>query len=98
MSDQEDLGEIISRPASHPIATTLLVVSMLGTLLAIGFVWAELFGSYLPAGVKVVSKSRKIAEKHVHNHYAADFGKDGDLMTQVEKDLGITPTIGGSGN
>ena len=45
MSDQ---AEIITRPPSHPLATSLLAASMLGTIGAIAIVWMELFGEYMP--------------------------------------------------
>lgn len=45
MADQE----IISRPPSHPLATSLLGASILGTIGAIAFVWLELFGEYMPS-------------------------------------------------
>jgi hypothetical protein len=45
MADQE----IITRPPSHPLATSLLAASILGTIGAIAFVWLELFGEYMPA-------------------------------------------------
>lgn len=45
MADQE----IITRPPSHPLATSLLGASILGTIGAIAFVWLELFGEYMPS-------------------------------------------------
>jgi len=100
MADEQ---EIISRPPSHPIATTLLLVSMIGTGLAIFLVWQELFGEYLPTpqpGAKAVLDSKKIAENHTRNHYANDFkgSSDDKLMNDVEKDLGIKAGNGVGGD
>lgn len=101
MADEQ---EIISRPPSHPIATTLLLVSMIGTGLAIFLVWQELFGEYLPTpqpGAKAVLDSRKIAENHTRSHYENDFGKtstDKNLMAEIEKELGIKAGNGVGGD
>lgn len=93
MSD--DLQEIISRPPSHPIATTLLVTSIFGTILAIFFVWQELFGEYLPTAAPGQSNnSRTIAEQHLHDHYGRDF-KGQNILADVEKELGINSKVGG---
>ncbi|MBL4844461.1 MAG: hypothetical protein JKY65_02950 [Planctomycetes bacterium] len=90
MADEQ---EIISRPPSHPIATTLLLVSMIGTGLAISLVWQELFGEYLPSdpggGAQTIS-SKNIAENGTRNHYEKDFkGSDKNLMADIEKELKI---------
>jgi hypothetical protein len=94
----EDHQEIISRPASHPIATTLLILSMLATILGIAFVWAELFGEYLPAPKPGETpgnhSARKIAEKHVKDHYKVDFPNE-NTMGDIERVLGISSQVGG---
>ena len=94
MSD--DMQEIISRPPSHPIATTLLVLSMLGTIASIAIVWSELFGEYLPAppqGQK--NDSLVIAEQSRTKHYEQDFkGSSDDLIADIEKELGVSSTVG----
>ena len=93
MADDEQ--EIISRPASHPIATTLLVVSMIATGLAIFFVQQELFIEYLPSpgpGQPAGDyPSKRIAENHLHDHYKEDkaFKQSADLMADIEGELGI---------
>lgn len=93
MADEEQ--EIISRPPSHPIATTLIFVSIAGTIAAIAFVWAELFGEYLPTPAPgQPNASKVVAERHIHDHYAEDFGKSSDVTAEIEKELGISSTIG----
>lgn len=44
---ESEQPEIIPKPPSHPITTSLLIISFFATLLGIGFVWNELFGNYL---------------------------------------------------
>ena len=97
MSD--DQAEIIARPPSHPIATTLIIVSMLATILSIGLVWNELFTEYLPSGkgrkIDKHHKSKTIAEKHRKDH----FGADKDFRVSIEEELGgkdrpLSSTIG----
>lgn len=101
MADEQ---EIISRPPSHPIATTLLLVSMIGTGLAIFLVWNELFGEYLPTprpgGPAQAVSSKKIAEGHIRTHYENDFGKvsEKDMLREIEKELGITAGNGVGGD
>ncbi len=93
MADEDQ--EIISRPPSHPIATTLIMVSIVGTIAAIAFVWVELFGEYLPTpppGQR--NDSKVIAERHLHDHYKEDFGAAADVLAEVEKELGISATVG----
>jgi hypothetical protein len=98
MSDDQ---EIISRPPSHPIATTLLVVSMIATGLAIFIVWQELFVEYLPSQAPGQAASdfpsRAIAENHYHDHYKRDKGlkHSGNLMADIEAELGIKGNDGG---
>jgi hypothetical protein len=101
MSDEQQ--EIISRPPSHPIATTLLVCAMLGMITCITIVSMELFTEYLPTpaqGVTVdpIHNSMNVTKLHRHNHYEADFKKldQEQLLTQIEKEeLKITSSIGG---
>ncbi|RMG17414.1 MAG: hypothetical protein D6731_04200 [Planctomycetota bacterium] len=87
MSD--DGGAIIARPPSHPIATSLLICCVLGTLICIGIVWNELFTEYLPSpgpGVKIDKShnSKSIAEKHRRDHYGADPA----FRVSIEEELG----------
>lgn len=100
MADEQ---EIISRPPSHPIATTLLLVSMIGTGLAIFLVWTELFGEYLPTpapGAAQAVSSKKIAEGHLREHYEADFkgSNEKDMLREIESKLGITAGNGVGGD
>lgn len=101
MSD--DAGEIITRPPSAPVAVTLLICSILGTILAIAIVWVELFSEYLPGQgpgsppldpLMTQHASMKIAEKHVRDHYAVDYGTASDLLAEVEKELGVSSRLG----
>ena len=97
----DDQAEIIARPPSHPIATTLIIVSMLACIFCIGLVWDELFTEYLPgkaSGRKIDSnhKSMEIADKHRKNH----FDSDRDFKVSIEEELGgkdrpLSSTIGG---
>lgn len=99
MSD--DQPEIIARPPSHPIATTLLIIAAIGTSLAIALVWAELFGEYMPTqGPETPQWKLKehapkgYAEKGgPHDYYEKDYGK-GDILQGVETDLGVSSSIG----
>jgi hypothetical protein len=99
MSD--DQSEIISRPPSHPIATTLIIISMLATMLCIGLTWDELFSEYLPTpgpGVKIDKShsSVKIASDGRKDHFAADR----DFKVSIAEELGgkdrpLSSSIGG---
>ena len=87
MSD--DQAEIISRPASHPIATTLLSVSMIATIICISLTSSELFTEYLPSAGpgKKIDKyhvSKTIADKGRKDH----FGADRDFNVTIEEELG----------
>ena len=101
MADEQ---EIISRPPSHPIATTLLLVSMIGTGLAIFLVWSELFGEYLPTqvpgGPAQAVSSKKIAEGHLREHYESEFpgSNEKDMLREIESQLGITAGNGVGGD
>lgn len=100
MSDE--IAEIIPRPPSSPIGSTLLIVTTLGLILAIALVWAELFGEYLPSlkpgqqpdpeMVKHVSRTE--AEKHSRDHYAEDFPGGDDMLSAVERDLQVSSKVG----
>lgn len=95
----DDEQEIISRPPSHPIATTLLLASIAGTIVSTAFVWAELFGEYLPTpGPGKPNASLKIAERHEHDHYRVDYGASEDLQAEIEKELKIATTVGDVGD
>ncbi len=100
MSDE--IAEIIPRPPSSPIGSTLLIVTTLGLILAIAIVWAELFGEYLPT-VKpgqqpdpemVKHNARQEAEKHSRDHYAEDFPGGDDMLSAVERDLQVSSKVG----
>jgi len=58
---ESEQPEIIPKPPSHPITTSLLIASTIATIVAIGFVWNELFGNYL-----VTSKT--VREVGMENH------------------------------
>lgn len=98
-----DAPEIIARPPSHPTATTLILASVIGTIAAIGFVYAELFTEYLPSQApgqpqdQIMAKHAPVqhanAPNPIHDHYAEDFGS-GDVLQGVESDLGLSTDIG----
>jgi len=99
---ENEQPEIIPKPPSHPITSALLVTSFFGTILCIGFVWAELFGGYM-FGAKI--KPEPGMEKHGYDeiknnregmidHYGQDFQLDGkaeksdkDMVYSVKKEL-----------
>lgn len=103
MSDQ---AELITRPPSHPLATSLLAASILGTIGAIAFVWVELFGEYMPApqpGAALTAWEQahnpvKMAQspQAVHDHYRIDFPDGGgpELLPAVERELGVSNRVG----
>lgn len=92
MSEEE---QIVAKPASHPVATGLLVASTVGVLLNIVVVWQELFTEYLPTDpkqriAKPVWKNDKghdplkyaKKEKPIHDYFKIDFANkkiDADL-------------------
>jgi hypothetical protein len=94
--------EIIPKPPSHPITTALLISSFAGTILCIGFVWAELFGSYLLGAKTPVEpgmenhtwKEHKENREGMIDHYSQDYKLDGkpekslqDTIYTVKQDL-----------
>jgi len=99
---ENEQPEIIPKPPSHPITTALLITSFCATILCIGFVWNELFGSYI-FGAKI--KPEPGMDKHDWNeiknnregmmdHYGQDFQLDGkpeksdkDMVYSVKKEL-----------
>lgn len=100
MSDET--AEIIPRPPSSPIASTMLIVSTIGLILAIAVVWSELFGEYLPGapppGVTPSAEMArhvplKEAENHTRDHYREDYPDD-DVLASVERDLGVGSKVG----
>jgi hypothetical protein len=100
MSDET--AEIIPRPPSSPIGSTLLIVCTLGLILAIGVVWSELFSEYLPGapppGVTLSAEMAKHvplrdAENHTRDHYKVDYPDD-DVLASVERDLGVGSKVG----
>lgn len=100
MSDE--IADIIPRPPSSPIGSTMLIVSTLGLILSIGVVWAELFGEYLPTlapGQQPDAEMknhppRMIAEKHIFDHYGADYPGSDDTLAAVERDLQVSSNVG----
>jgi hypothetical protein len=83
MSEEE---QIVAKPASHPVATGLLVASTVGVLLNIVVIWGELFTAYLPTDpgqrrAKAVWKGDKghdtlkyaKQESITHDYFAIDF-------------------------
>lgn len=90
--------EVLSRPPSHPIASTLLILSCIGTIGCIAFVWAELFNEYMPAkgqnqeieqilgqshAAVAVANSRRDADI---DHYKLDY-KSNDMIESIDKKL-----------
>lgn len=100
MSDE--IADIIPRPPSSPIASTMLIVSTIGLILSIAIVWTELFGEYLPTlapGQSLDSEMTKhppraIAEKHIFDHYGIDYPGGDDMLVSVQRDLGVSDTVG----
>jgi hypothetical protein len=94
----DEIAEIIPRPPSSPIGSTLLIVSTLGMILAIAIVWNELFVEYLPAGPLDPEMSKHVvrteAERHTRDHYAEDFPGGGETLASVEADLQINANVG----
>jgi hypothetical protein len=94
--EADDTFEIVARPPSHPVTTTLLGVSTAGLLFLIGFTWAELFSDYMPAQVEKygdMAKHKSAAEAgkpSPRDHYEEDYGKSANVRYEVEKDLGLT--------
>ena len=95
MSDE--VAEIIPRPPSSPIGSTMLIVSTIGMILAISMVWSELYGEYLPAGTPPAEMSKHVsrseAEKKTRDHFAEDF-PNGETLSSVEADLQLSSTVG----
>jgi len=90
----DDQAEIIARPPSHPVASTLLIVGCLGLIAAISFVWMELFGQYMPAPGPAHQPDPIMANHQpVRDHYAKDYGTE-DTLTSVENELGLSSQIG----
>jgi len=97
--EQDEAPEIIARPPSHPITTTLLGVSIAATIVCIGFSWAELFGCYMPTNVEKGMEKHKSSGQDGEtkkrggspiDHYAEDYpGKD-VLWYQVGQDLKVS--------
>lgn len=88
---EDEAPEIIAKPPSHPITTTLLGIGIVGLVLNISIAWVELFGVYMPAAVEKGMEKHKasdLAKKPgIPDHYALDFpGKD-NLWYEVGKDL-----------
>lgn len=90
--------EVLSRPPSHPIASTLLILSCVGTLGCIMFVWNELFYEYMPGkgqnreieeilgprhGAVSIANGRKDVDI---DHYKIDFGS-GDMIEAIDAKL-----------
>ncbi len=99
---ENEQPEIIPKPPSHPITTALLISSFAGTILCIGFVWAELFGSYLLGAKTPVEpgmenhtwKEHKENREGAIDHYGQDYKLDGkpeksyqDTVYTVKQDL-----------
>ena len=91
--------EVLSRPPSHPIASTLLILSCIGTIGCIAFVWAELFNEYMPAKDQNQEIEQILGQKHgavaiANNrpsegdvdHYKLDYGA-GDMIEAIDKKL-----------
>src|SRR2546423_1029210 len=103
---ENEQPEIIPKPPSHPITTSLLITSCAGVVVCIGFAWAELFGGYLlsakapvEAGMENHTATKTKALATPIDHYALDykvFGtsenekNDKDMIFSVKKELKIT--------
>lgn len=94
--EQEEAPEIIVKPPSHPVTTTLLGTACVGLLLCIIFAWSELFSSYMPSSVVKGMENHKSSVEAKRpmpptgvDHYAEDYpGKD-SLWYEVGKDLKV---------
>ena len=100
MADESEQPEIIPKPPSHPITTSLLIVSAIATLIAIGFVWSELFGNYLLSSKGPVAEVGMDAHKWDKlktrsgpiDHYELDFPGEKNIQNleyTVKTDLHI---------
>jgi len=90
--------EVLSRPPSHPIASTLLILSCIGTIGCIAFVWGELFNEYMPAKGQNQEIEQILGQKHAAvavangrrdddvDHYKLDYGA-GDMIEAIDKKL-----------
>lgn len=90
-----DDNEIIPKPPSHPVATGLLLASIIGVSLNITVIWQELFTTYLhttkPKKVLKDDKAQKSPlqwakeQKPVHDYFKKDFGSK-----TIEDDLALS--------
>ncbi|MBI3726342.1 hypothetical protein HY251_20645 [bacterium] len=103
---EDQQPEIIPRQPSHPITTTLIIVTCIGVIFCIGFEWAELFGYYLLSPKVTASQKdmvnhdfKKTQKRELASidHYALDFPGEGDpkngrtiMEYNIRKDLGLT--------
>ena len=67
--------EIIPKPPSHPITTSLLITGSVACIIAIGFIWNELFSCYL-VGAKAPAEYSAGMENHT-------FAKETQLQKQA---------------
>ncbi len=109
---ESEQPEIIPKPPSHPITTSLLIISSFATLIAIGFVWNELFGNYLlspkgpvrEVGMEAHSYDKLKTRSGPIDHYELDFPGEKNqqnLEYNVKQDLHIGSKFedaGGGGN
>ena len=102
MSDEipeSEQPEIIPKPPSHPITTSLLIVASIATIIAIGFVWSELFGNYLigdkgpqEVGMDKHKWSSLKTRQGAIDHYDIDFPNEKNQLNlefNVKQDLHI---------
>jgi hypothetical protein len=102
---EQEQPEIIAKPPSHPITTSLLIVSCIGLILATGFQWNEVFGYYMlsPKVVDASMENHSWKKKEIQNHqgpidhYSLDFQFQGgpektyqNLEYDVKNDLHLT--------
>jgi hypothetical protein len=73
--------EIIPKPPSHPITTSLLIVGTFACLLGIGFVWNELFSCYLVGDKTAPADFKAGMENHT-------FAKEQALGKQMNPIIG----------
>jgi hypothetical protein len=97
---ESEQPEIIPKPPSHPVTSSLLIASAVAILIAIGFVWSELFGNYLvsPKTVHEVGMEKHTPDAMKKSsgpidHYDLDYPGEKSLVNleySVKKDLHLT--------
>ena len=73
---ENEQPEIIPKPPSHPITTSLLITGTFACLIGIGFIWNELFSCYLVSDKTAPADYKAGMENHT-------FAKEQALQKQM---------------